>query len=111
MNPFKSLAQILNKNTDRVSDFTKEDAAAMLNINPEALRVFEDSYKRHVLESDEVSENLFELNAKQAAEIQTKNQAELTETAKVIAEQIFHTGFKISGKFQLKFPPTRQHPL
>lgn len=88
MNPFKSLAQILNKNTDRVSDFTKEDAAAMLNINPEALRVFEDSYKRHVLESDEVSENLFELNAKQAAEIQTKNQAELTKTAEAIAEQI-----------------------
>lgn len=45
---------------------SKEDIAKMLKTTPDALKDFEDAYKTYAL-SDTISDNLFEINAKQAA--------------------------------------------
>lgn len=48
---------------------SKEDIAELLKTNPEALAAFERAYEKEAL--DKISDNMFEVNAKQAAETKT----------------------------------------
>lgn len=49
------------------SALTKNELAEFLRVTPEALRAFEDAYKIHAVGSAELPDNLFQINAKQAA--------------------------------------------
>ena len=46
---------------------TREDIADFIKTDPEALRAFEESYSKHVINKDSLSDNFFAINAKQMA--------------------------------------------
>lgn len=52
----------------KVKSIDKNQIAEMLKVEPKALQAFEEAYKTQVL-SDTISDNLFEVNAKQAASL------------------------------------------
>ena len=46
---------------------TREEIADFIKTDPEALRAFEESYSKHVINKDSLSDNFFAINAKQMA--------------------------------------------
>ena len=50
--------------SDKIA-LSKEEIADLLKTDPEALQKFEESYENHVLKKDDISDNFFEINAKQ----------------------------------------------
>ena len=50
---------------------SKEKLAEMLRVTPEALKAFEKSYQLHSM-NEPISDNLFKVNAKQAASLNPK---------------------------------------
>ena len=51
---------------------SKEELASFLKTTPEALEKFEESYQIHVMDDQKISDNLFQVNAKQAASLNPK---------------------------------------
>lgn len=68
----------------------KNDIAKLLNANAEALRAFETAYRKQILDSGAISDNLFEINAKQAASERERPQikAELEDLIDRIVSQL-----------------------
>ena len=64
---------------------SKEEIAAMLRIHPEQLAKFEDTYTA-ILEKAELSDNLFDQNAKQS--VRAKDVEELRKIPEEIVERI-----------------------
>lgn len=58
-NVFGKMAERVVLSRDEIADFIKTD--------PEALREFEESYAKHVINKDSLSDNFFAINAKQMA--------------------------------------------
>lgn len=63
----KFLESIL-KNKEKNDIAVKDEVAKLLNVNPDAISAFEAAYRRQILDSGAVSDNFFEVNAKQAAD-------------------------------------------
>ncbi len=61
---FEQLASIFNA-PKRLQTLSKEEVAELLKISPQALEEFEAAYQKHAL-SGSLSDNFFEVNAKQA---------------------------------------------
>lgn len=59
-----NLKSIFGSKADKVA-LSKEEIAEFLKTDPETLQKFEDSYKSHVLKNETLSDNFFEINAKQ----------------------------------------------
>lgn len=59
-----NLKSIFGSKADKVA-LSKEEIAEFLKTDSETLQKFEDSYKNHVLENETLSNNFFEINAKQ----------------------------------------------
>ena len=57
-----------SKAGNRKSTKEKDAIAELLKTDPAAMEQFEESYQRHVLNKPYVSDNLFDLNAKQAVQ-------------------------------------------
>lgn len=60
------LSNIFNKDIKKAI-LSKEQLAEMLKVTPEALEAFERSYQLHSMNDSTISDNLFKVNAKQAA--------------------------------------------
>lgn len=58
----------LSKTGNKKSTKEKDTIAELLKTDPAAMEQFEESYQRHVLNKPYVSDNLFDLNAKQAVQ-------------------------------------------
>ena len=71
MDLLRKISEKINKE-DKVDSITKDEIAKILNTTPEALEAFEKAYKKEVLESENIPENFFKINAKQAAELNKK---------------------------------------
>lgn len=56
-------------NKARKAMMSKEEIAEFIKTNPEALQKFEESYTKHILNKEEVSDNFFEINAKQISKV------------------------------------------
>lgn len=72
-----NLSNIFSPTAAKNGRISKEDAAKLLATSPEALEVFERAYAKHVLEPDEVSDNFFGLNSRQASAIKRSQDTEL----------------------------------
>lgn len=62
------LLNMLLGGSENMSDkitLSKEEIADLLKTDPEALQKFEESYENHVLKKEDISDNFFEINAKQ----------------------------------------------
>ena len=68
------LSNIFNKNRNKAA-LTKDELAALLKTTPEALKAFEKAYELHSMKDEDMSDNLFEINAKQAASFNHKENA------------------------------------
>lgn len=66
-----NLKSIFGAKADKVA-LSKEKIAEFLKTDPETLQKFEDSYRNHVLKDDTLSDNFFEINAKQIAKEKKK---------------------------------------
>ena len=64
------LSNIFNKDMKKAI-MSKEKLAEMLRVTPEALKAFEKSYQLHSM-NEPISDNLFKVNAKQAASLNPK---------------------------------------
>ena len=64
------LSNIFNKDLKKAI-ISKEKLAEMLRVTPEALKAFEKSYQLHSM-NEPISDNLFKVNAKQAASLNPK---------------------------------------
>ena len=71
MDLLRKISEKINKE-NKVDSITKDEIAKLLNTTPEALEAFEKAYKKEVLESENIPENFFKINAKQAAELNKK---------------------------------------
>ena len=60
------LSNIFNKDIKKPI-LSKEQLAEMLKVTPEALEAFERLYQLHSMNDSTISDNLFKVNAKQAA--------------------------------------------
>ena len=60
------LKSIFEKTAEKAL-LTREEIADFIKTNPEALRAFEESYSKHVINKDSLSDNFFAINAKQMA--------------------------------------------
>lgn len=60
------LSRFFEKGENKIA-FSKEEIAKLLKTDTKSLEQFEESYKRHVLNSTAVSDNFFAVNAKQMA--------------------------------------------
>ena len=82
------IAGLTGQNTAlaKTTQFTKDDAATMLNMSKEAMEAFEKSYQQEILDKPASTDNLFDINAKQAAAMHTP--AEINEAADAIAKSI-----------------------
>ena len=65
------LSNIFNKDIKKAI-LSKEQLAEMLKVTPEALEAFERSYQLHSMNDYTISDNLFKVNAKQAAGMNPK---------------------------------------
>ena len=65
------LSNIFNKDIKKAI-LSKEQLAEMLKVTPEALEAFERSYQLHSMNDSTISDNLFKVNAKQAAGMNPK---------------------------------------
>lgn len=61
----EELMTIFNKQRLQYDQMTKDAIAELLRINPSMVEKFEAAYRKHVIDSD--SDNIFDVNAKQAA--------------------------------------------
>ena len=59
-----NLKSIFGSKADKVA-LPKEEIADFLKTDPETLQKFEESYRNHVLKNETLSDNFFEINAKQ----------------------------------------------
>lgn len=59
-----NLKSIFGSKADKIA-LSKEEIAGFLKTDSETLQRFEDSYRNHVLKDDTLSDNFFEVNAKQ----------------------------------------------
>lgn len=66
-----NLKSIFESKADKVA-LSKEEIAEFLKTDPETLQQFEDSYKNHVLKDETLSDNFFEINAKQISKERKK---------------------------------------
>ena len=64
------LSNIFNKDMKKAI-MSKEKLAEMLRVTPEALKAFEKSYQLYSM-NEPISDNLFKVNAKQAASLNPK---------------------------------------
>lgn len=64
-----NLSRLFSPNPDDIKGMpiTKDAIAELLKVSPEALAAFEDSYRKGVLDNGPISDNFFEVNAKQAS--------------------------------------------
>ena len=60
------LKNIFEKTAEKAL-LTREEIADFIKTDPEALRAFEESYSKHVINKDSLSDNFFAINAKQMA--------------------------------------------
>lgn len=85
----------------------KNDIAKLLNVNAEALRAFETAYRKQILDSGAISDNLFEINAKQAASERERPQikAELEDLIDRIVNELLEQTqvYKYDGKRAKKY--------
>ena len=65
---------------------SKDEIAEMLKTSPDALEVFERSYRNDVLSAPASTDNFFELNAKQASEM--RDRANIGDAAKRLNDRI-----------------------
>lgn len=82
----KLLARLTGNTPATTKQFTKDDAAAMLHVSKSAMDAFETSYQKNILNAPADTQNLFAINAKQAAKMQT--QGGLSKTAEEITNNI-----------------------
>ena len=61
-----NLKSIFESKADKVA-LSKKEIAEFLKTDSETLQQFEESYRNHVLKDDMLSDNFFEINAKQIA--------------------------------------------
>lgn len=66
-----NLKSIFESKADKVA-LSKEEIAEFLKTDSETLQQFEESYRNHVLKDDMLSDNFFEINAKQIAKERKK---------------------------------------
>ena len=69
-----------NTTMAKTTGFTKDDAAKMLSVSPEALAAFEKAYQTQVLDKPVESDNLFDRNAAMAIASRTDQQAVCQDT-------------------------------
>ena len=83
---FETLLNVLNKNTSlaKKAQPSYDDIAKLLNTNPEALRAFENAYMQADF-AQGVSDNLFQINAKQMSELRQN-----TENENNVADELVH---------------------
>lgn len=84
---FDILKNVFNRDKKRAA-LAKDEVAAMLQISPEVLEAFETAYKKQILETSEISDDLFQINAKQASEIGDQNQESMNTKAVMMADRI-----------------------
>lgn len=65
------LSNLFNKDKSKAA-LSKNAVAELLKVNPEALDAFEKAYTAKILDSPKISDNLFEINAKQAAKLKKR---------------------------------------
>ena len=66
-----NLKSIFESKADKVA-LSKKEIAEFLKTDSETLQQFEESYRNHVLKDDMLSDNFFEINAKQIAKERKK---------------------------------------
>lgn len=82
-----NLSNIFSKNT-KEAIMSKEELALFLKTTPEALEKFEESYQIHVMDDPKISDNLFQVNAKQAASLNPKFNMNEEEMVQELADRI-----------------------
>ena len=80
------LSNIFNKDIKKAI-LSKEQLAEMLKVTPEALEAFERSYQLHSMNDSTISDNLFKVNAKQAAGMNPNETKELMETIHFVRDE------------------------
>lgn len=80
-----------HESSDAVKE--KEKIAVLLKTTPEALKAFENAYQDHVLLNGDISDNFFEVNAKQASAAHAKQDTKDAEDLinKIVAELVLQT--------------------
>lgn len=102
------LSNLFNKDKSKAA-LSKNAVAELLKVNPEALDAFEKAYTAKILDSPKISDNLFEINAKQAAKLK-KEPADLASVdvlVKRIVDELlgqttaYHYCSEASGKIRI----------
>lgn len=102
------------KRKRKYSTKEKEQIAKMLHTTPEALKAFEEAYYKEML-NEKVSDNLFDVNAKQAAHLNahiTVDESEVKELVdRIVAEllqdtpyYVYKNGKATTGSFHVSAP-------
>ena len=94
------LSNIFNKDIKKAI-LSKEQLAEMLKVTPEALEAFERSYQLHSMNDSTISDNLFKVNAKQAAGMNPNETKELMETIRFVRDKFDMTVLLIEHDMKL----------
>ena len=94
------LSNIFNKDIKKAI-LSKEQLAEMLKVTPEALEAFERSYQLHSMNDSTISDNLFKVNAKQAAGMNPNETKELMETIHFVRDEFDMTVLLIEHDMKL----------
>ena len=94
------LSNIFNKDIKKAI-LSKEQLAEMLKVTPEALEAFERSYQLHSMNDSTISDNLFKVNAKQAAGMNPNETKELMETISFVRDHFNMTILLIEHDMKL----------
>ena len=94
------LSNIFNKDIKKAI-LSKEQLAEMLKVTPEELEAFERSYQLHSMNDSTISDNLFKVNAKQAAGMNPNETKELMETIHFVRDEFDMTVLLIEHDMKL----------
>ena len=94
------LSNIFNKDIKKAI-LSKEQLAEMLKVTPEALEAFERSYQLHSMNDSTISDNLFKVNAQQAAGMNPNETKELMETIHFVRDEFDMTILLIEHDMKL----------
>lgn len=82
--------------------FSKEDAAAILKMNPETLAEFERAYQKASISEEDNSDNFFDMNSRKAvSEHQEMHTAESTQNAEMLTQRIVNELLSFNGQKRL----------
>lgn len=81
--------------------FSKEDAAKLLKMRPEALEAFEQAYHKASIYEEDNSDNFFDMNSRQAVEAIKENTSENAQNAEILTKRIVDELLNLNGQKRL----------